>query len=122
MGWTNFKSLWTRSISSGCGVSLEDCHTLDDEFLSDLAVLPVGEAASLEPYQAFVDKWGHGTVSTFEFGVHELYVSLSDDNDQILYMGRAGGSGNKSTGYYYTEDECLDPAPSRISVKAWDEV
>merc|ERR1712176_324122 len=100
--WTNSKSMWTRLISSGCSVSLYDCHTLDDEFLLDLAVLPVGEAASLEPYQAFVDKWGHGTVESFKFGVLEWEVILSNDNwrDQKIYMGRAGGSGNTSNGYY----------------------
>lgn len=130
-------SYWLVARSFSCVTALTDCRVLDDEFKADLATLPTSANNSqtnvgnqtelLARYQDFVDKWGHGVVDKFKFGMVEWteLLSTSDgDADPVprLYMGRAGGTGEIEQGDYYTEQECLDPAPIELNYRTWGDV
>ena len=134
----SYSSWWIVGRSHSCSVALSDCQAIDPEFKADLASLPVTNATTLttsrgtndtiidlSKFQAFVDKWVHGTVDKVAFGFIESEVSLILDDEQntskpTLYMGRAGGSANYASGHYYTEEACDDPAPINLGYQPWD--
>jgi hypothetical protein len=116
-------SFWQLFTSYSCSIATTDCQVLDPEFLQDLKGLPIDDDMVLDAYQDFVDKWGHGSVESFSFGVMEWKVQLPlQDSIPTLYMGRAGGNGNITAGEYYTADECQDPAPVTPDYQPWDQV
>lgn len=130
----SYSSSWLVGRTHSCSVAVSDCQMIDPEFKTDLASLPVEPRGNtigvdLSQYQAFVDKWGHGTVDRFAFGFLEWQISLQTDQNRAdlnvqdrptLYMGRAGGTGNYTNGDYYTKDECNDPAPINLRYRSWD--
>uniref|UniRef100_A0A7S3P843 Phospholipase B-like n=1 Tax=Amphora coffeiformis TaxID=265554 RepID=A0A7S3P843_9STRA len=121
-------NLWKMGRSYSCVAEQSLCNELDTDFKADLLALPTNvsdDTSLLADYQAFVDKWGHGTVDKFNFGFMEWEVILPDtnlDESPRLYMGRAGGTGNISDGEYYTAEECLDPVPAELSYQYWHQV
>ena len=114
---------WLYNQAYSCVVALTDCQTIDPEFKADLAVLPT-DSDDLSAYQAFVEKWGQGTVGNFGFGTVEFRAGRIDipDPRPILYLGRAGGTGNTTIDELYTEEECQDPAPINVNYQPWDEI
>jgi hypothetical protein len=115
--------------SYSCAVSTL-CQKLDQEFLDDLAALPISRLESggenVNLYHDFTQKWGYGTVDRFKLGSANLELRSSvagDDDGTILYMGRAGGRENLTNGdgYEYTAEECHDPEPVLLNYQRWDE-
>ena len=98
-----------------------ECQQYHPDFLSDLSMLPIGD--NFAPYLAFVDKWGHGGVEGFNFGVEHIALQVSSTENKpaaTLYMGRAGGlSNNLTSGELYTVDDCQDPAPVNLRYRKW---
>jgi len=114
-------SMFYDGRSHSCAAALSDCATIDPEFKQDLASLPTNDnASSLADYQAFVDKWGQGTVESFKFGTLEWQLYWEGEQEPTLYMGRAGGTANFSQGDYYTEEECTDPLPVELGYTPWE--
>jgi hypothetical protein len=116
----NMNRIFARTFS--CSIDhYSQCHQYHPDFLSDLSMLPIGD--NFAPYQAFVDKWGHGSVDAFNFGVEYITLQVSSTENKPaanLYMGRAGGlSNNLTSGELYTLEDCQDPAPVNLRYRKW---